>query len=668
MKKLIFLLIILNFSFVFSQENCANGIDDDNDGLIDLNDPDCICQVQVNEDPVSLIPNPSFEEFSTCCPSFYSELYCSDGWIQASDATSDYLNTCDFVMNNILVGTNFIPFPDGQGIAGFIVMNGYIEYIGACLLSPMLAGESYTVQFQLGSFLMNSEATAIIPNSNLSDLEISIFGASSCGNIPFAGFGCPPNNTFSIIGTTIVQFNTDYQVVSITFTPTIDINEIIIGSSCNIPPDYPVSLETSVIPYFLIDNIVVNETINFGSNLIMKTGKLCTNDLKLYANPSEPGGTFQWYEDGIALVGQTNDTLFVSQLGLNEGTYQLIYTLNNECYMTSIIIDPFVPFSVQANNENVCLGGTVQLTATGANSYTWNPNTYLNTNTGSTVESTPIENINYTITGSDIEGCLNSTTINVIVEPLIIIVNNATACFEGEEVVLQASGAQNYTWDPPTGLSSTIGSEVIATVNSSISYTIIGEENGCFGQAQSNIIYQPELDFSVFFNPNPATVFSPTVIMSAFSFENLNYQWNFNQQVFLDTNNFQYTFPQLDSIYPVLVIATNEKGCIDSLWTSIRILLPSEFYIPNSFSPNGDEHNNIFNPIYFSDFQPNDYNLTIYNRWGEKIFSSNDLNIGWDGTYLGVIVQQGTYTYQVTYTKEINSEKIVLNGHVIILK
>lgn len=99
MKSGLIFCFLLLFTAAFSQEICNNGIDDDSDGLIDLNDSDCNC-TGGGGTPSSLIPNPSFEQ-QDCCPSYFSELNCATSWIQASDATSDYMNTCDFVMASV---------------------------------------------------------------------------------------------------------------------------------------------------------------------------------------------------------------------------------------------------------------------------------------------------------------------------------------------------------------------------------------------------------------------------------------------------------------------------------------------------------------------------------------------------------------------------------------
>jgi gliding motility-associated-like protein len=91
-------------------------------------------------------------------------------------------------------------------------------------------------------------------------------------------------------------------------------------------------------------------------------------------------------------------------------------------------------------------------------------------------------------------------------------------------------------------------------------------------------------------------------------------------------------------------------------------------YIPNSFSPDGDEFNQIFLPI-LSDFDPTDYELKIYNRWGQPIFISNDPSIGWNGIVkeTNQIAASGTYLYSVTLI-DGNGIEIFKKGHVNLFK
>ena len=89
------------------------------------------------------------------------------------------------------------------------------------------------------------------------------------------------------------------------------------------------------------------------------------------------------------------------------------------------------------------------------------------------------------------------------------------------------------------------------------------------------------------------------------------------------------------------------------------------YFIPNSFSPNSDEYNNSFTPVFVSGFEPNDYNLTIFNRNGKVIFESKDANFGWDGSYKeNGIVLHGTYLWKIEFKETMSAKRHRILGHV----
>ena len=106
---------------------------------------------------------------------------------------------------------------------------------------------------------------------------------------------------------------------------------------------------------------------------------------------------------------------------------------------------------------------------------------------------------------------------------------------------------------------------------------------------------------------------------------------------------------------------------VDSLHSVSNVVcIPTEFrlFVPNSFTPNGDGINDIFLPkgIFVSE-----YNLQIFNRWGEKLFESDDINEGWDGKFKGEYCQLGTYYYQLIGTGT-NGDKKTFNGPIQLLR
>jgi len=95
-------------------------------------------------------------------------------------------------------------------------------------------------------------------------------------------------------------------------------------------------------------------------------------------------------------------------------------------------------------------------------------------------------------------------------------------------------------------------------------------------------------------------------------------------------------------------------------------------YISNTFTPDNDNFNQTFKPIFTSGFDPFDYTLLIFNRWGEIIFESHDATVGWDGSYgnsgeVGV-VQDGVYTWKIEFKATSNDERRMVIGHVNVLR
>src|SRR5690606_37891531 len=91
----------------------------------------------------------------------------------------------------------------------------------------------------------------------------------------------------------------------------------------------------------------------------------------------------------------------------------------------------------------------------------------------------------------------------------------------------------------------------------------------------------------------------------------------------------------------------------------------NKVFIPTAFSPNRDRFNEIFKPEGMPFAQ--DYEMRIFNRWGELLFTTKQLEIGWDGTFNGIPVQEGLYMYTVTIL-DMHNERHNLNGAFTLLK
>ena len=174
----------------------------------------------------------------------------------------------------------------------------------------------------------------------------------------------------------------------------------------------------------------------------------------------------------------------------------------------------------------------------------------------------------------------------------------------------------------------------------------------------------PVADFN--WDPNEGSVIlNNTITFNNTSIGGSSYQWNFGDGTTSTSWNYFHTYQDSGS-YVVQLIVENDYGCSDT--TQGLVLIHEEFFIfvPNAFTPDGDQHNNTFLPI-ISGHDPYSYELLIFNRWGELIFESRNSEVGWDGTYNGGIVQDGSYIWKINVKTNRNIRRNYI-GHVNVLR
>ncbi|MFT5167716.1 MAG: gliding motility-associated-like protein [Saprospiraceae bacterium] len=329
MKKIyVYIFLVLCSSVCLAQEICNNAIDDDNDGLVDLNDNDCRCN------SFSLIPNHSFED-TLCCPINSSEMACLNNWIQVSDATTDYYNTCGFIFyEEIPIPPS--PYLEGNGFVGFFgdgqIAATYKEYLGVCIDSALEKDSIYQMSFYIGFGIQHDQSAA-----SPSPVEITLFGSTDCASIPYDGFECPtqtaPLNWIEL-ATVFVSGENEWKRTALTFSPSIDVSAIVIGTGCDFFLNTPNT-------YHFIDDIIIDKNSSF---IQLISGLTCLGNAVL-GIPYDPLDSYQWYKDGIAIIGANSNTLNIIAGETGEGRYQiLIETEDTPCVLTDfykIVLDGY---------------------------------------------------------------------------------------------------------------------------------------------------------------------------------------------------------------------------------------------------------------------------------------------------------------------------------------
>lgn len=614
------LILLLLFSFLcspgLSQEICDNGFDDDFDGLIDLNDPDCDCELLV---PSSLIPNPSFEE-KTCCPTQNAQLECAVSWIQASAPTTDYVHTCaNYLGNTNIPAFAPLPFPDGEGGVGFRdgqqhVGPAYKEYVGACLIEPMEAGTTYRLDFYVG-FRDNVAGSM--------NLDIAIFGSTACNNLPFGGnsntFGCPLNTgQYSLLGQQKVSGSNEWVNVVFEFTADRPYEVLILGPACPTNPNYTLD------PYFYLDRLAFAESSEFGTPFEHVEGSICENNLVLSVEDN-PEYSYQWYWNGIALNGETSHSILLSPDRHQEGIYQVRITTENGCYLSKKYDLRIPPYS-ETIRDTICSNETYPLGSENLNSsgyYEW------------LIEA--------------MDGCDSLIQLFLEVLPTSEAFMHDTIC-TGEKYLfydVEASDPGDYA----TTLSNHAGCDSTIHVN----LTVIPPGNQVSLPQDFDIDLGTSIDIlPSYIDPNYSAIY-----------------WTSEEDSILATtpNLFDLTILQSAHVY---FHATDPYGCPvrDSVFVSVR---KSNYtlYLPNVFTPNGDHLNDRFNfktPVSVKDIE----RFMVFDRWGNLLYLEQypdfqSDNWGWDGTFRGQTVQPGVYTYVVDvlfidgFTKIFSGDVTLIN-------
>ncbi|MCA0429923.1 MAG: gliding motility-associated C-terminal domain-containing protein [Bacteroidetes bacterium] len=314
--------------------------------------------------------------------------------------------------------------------------------------------------------------------------------------------------------------------------------------------------------------------------------------------------------------------------------------------------------------QYICEGKSTILVGSGAQNYLWSPSVYLSNTTNNSVVGTPPVTTEYTLVGTNASGtvaCSVQKMITIVVVPNVTptISQNKTIC-KGEKAAFSAAGGDTYEWRPTTALSNTNSATVVSTATASQIYTVyISNKGSCGNTATVSLAVNPlpkvnagedvtfNVDDQIFLNA------TGTGTMTWISGEEI---------VCKDCPTTQLTAKR-SGCYVVQTV--NEFGCKSQDEVCVTITYDYGIYIPNTFTPNGDGKNDEFKVFAYS-VQP-DVKMEIFDRWGEKLFSSEDINKGWDGKYKGNDCKADTYIYKVSY-KGIDNKVVNKTGHVSILR
>ena len=416
------------------------------------------------------------------------------------------------------------------------------------------------------------------------------------------------------------------------------------------------------------------------ASFLTATPATCANDMVMFTDKSKSDGLHDivsWHWDYGDARSETLTAPPFSHVYTNGGNYtaRLIITdNNNNCTDTAyytVKINALPAVSAGADTF-ACEGSAVQLMAGGAVNYLWNTDVTLSCTACAAPGASPLQNAVYTVTGTDANMCKNEDTVKVeVIHPFVMKVKEKSVeICQTKNIILQASGANLYSWNPPAGLSNANVGNTYASPLQTTTYTVTGTDvHHCFAQSEDVLVtVNPNPQFTILNNSITAqkgdinllaTTGSPDIVA-----------WHWLPSAGLSCTDCAQPVSTAIKTITYTAIAYTDRGCTDTDRVYIHVLCnQNKIYIPQAFTPNGDGRNdwfyvmsNIDNPII---------SFAIYGRTGERIFMkkntiTNNPSDGWNGMQNGALLSNGTYVYVIEIN--CNEDKVFLKGTITLLR
>ncbi len=402
-----------------------------------------------------------------------------------------------------------------------------------------------------------------------------------------------------------------------------------------------------------------------------------TGAIYITQNGGTPGYTYTW---------SPNISTADSATSITAGNYSVTVTDANGCTSSlsvTITEPPLLSVIASANPSGVCSGSSVQLNAVASGgipsyNYTWNPGN-MNVANPSIVATT---SGTFSVTATDQNGCNATAQVNVTVfqSPSAAFTVDTTfgcapVCVDFSDASTIASPATIVSWDWDFGDGNNSSSQNPShCFSASGSYPVqltISSNDGCNSTilfpALINVFASPVAAFT--FSPVLPTILNPQIFFTDASLNATSWNWSFGDLSNSSSNQQNPSFIYSEPVcYQVTLTVSNSTGCSDNITQEVCIDPEVTLFVPNAFTPDGDGNNDIFN-VSGEGLTNDNYELLIFDRWGNLIFESHALENGWDGKVRGKsdVSQVDTYVWKLSVT-DAKSQPHYLQGHVNLLK
>lgn len=606
--------------------------------------------------------------------------YVSDNCPVISATTID--DTCNQKKGSIIATGQYGTTPYQYSIDG-------VNFHSSGVFTGLIAGTYKVILKDAGGYTDTTtimvknnciQISAVVTNTTCSNkngsISISAANATSPYKYSIDGINFQANSVFDSLfaGTytvTVMDVNgiLNYTTVTITDSPAPKLNVTTTQAGCD-GKNGAINITTTggTTPLqFSIDNGNIYQSANTFSNvdsgqyfIIVHDANICTAmDTVTVTAPPTPDvfiGNDTTLCNGQTLILQTpfvanyhylwQDNSMANQyLVRAPGNYFVKVTNQFNCSASDTIKIKYygtLAFTL-GSDTSVCDGNTLILQPKPSlqGSYLWSDGS---TNAHLNIQSGGI----YWLEVSD-SGCAATDTIIIKYkpDPVVSLGNDTTLC-EAQILTLNASNLNStYLWQDGS-------TQPRFVVNSAGTYSVLVNENGCDTSASVIIQYQSKPQIKLV---------GDTILCNGESFR-LNAFYPNSTYLWQDGSNLSYFNVTIGGTYTVNVTNT----CGDTSATSLVTIksCACKFYIPSAFTPNGDGKNDVLKPEYECQFS--NYEMKIYNRWGQLMFITKNPSEGWNGEYRNLDQPIGVYVYEITYKDTMAGEVVRKNGTIALIR
>lgn len=359
---------------------------------------------------------------------------------------------------------------------------------------------------------------------------------------------------------------------------------------------------------------------------------------------------------------------------LAPGNYTVTITDASGCTRTntSTLVVPVSTITITATGtpSSICAGSSSQLnvSATGGTlaSYNWTPGNF----TTASVSVTPANTTVYTVSGTDGQGCTYSKQVTVTVNPRPVapVANNVQVCQGGSATLQVPSPAvgTNYNWYTTSSGGTAVGtgnSFVVNSVNAAATYYVeaVTTASGCTSTTRTPVTISLLPAPQVNAGPDQTIIAGDQVQLQGTASAG-SYLWT--PSTGLSATNILNPVASPSTTTTYSLKATNSQGCFASDDVTVNVV-PYCVKPMEAFSPNGDGINDLW--LVTNGNCLTSAKVEVFNRYGSRVYRSDNYKNNWDGTYESKPVPDGTYYFVITY-QLVNGKKVYLKGNVTILR